>query len=159
MVVYIIYIYIIYYIYIYIYIYILYYIYWWWWAAWTKKCQGRLLSQSSPAYRTILSLCVFVMNLVYELPLTHHQRSLAHHMDSCTTLLSHSTLDCISHHPLHWQHTAVTNLTLLWLHSWSHNHTRFISLGLPLCDRRVLFSVYPSDSYSTEPTQLLVFPC
>ncbi len=27
-----------------------------------------------------------VMNLVYELPLTRHQRSLAHHMDSCTTL-------------------------------------------------------------------------
>ncbi len=28
----------------------------------------------------------YVTNLVYELPLTHHQRSLAHHMDSCTTL-------------------------------------------------------------------------
>ncbi len=28
----------------------------------------------------------YVMNMVYELPLTHHQRSLAHHMDSCTTL-------------------------------------------------------------------------
>ncbi len=44
---------------------------------------------------------LIVTNLAYELPLTHHQRSLAHHIDSCTTLLSHSTLDCISHHPLH----------------------------------------------------------
>ncbi len=41
-----------------------------------------------------------------------------------------------------------------WSHSWLHNHTHFISLGLPLCHRRVLYSVYhsPSDSYSTEPT-------
>ncbi len=53
-----------------------------------------------------------------------------------------SPSDYNSHHPLHWRHTAVTNLTLLWLHSWSHNHTRFISLGLLLCHCRVLYSVY-----------------
>ncbi len=33
--------------------------------------------------------------------------------------------------------------------------TLYISLGLPLCHRQVLHSVYPSDSYSTEPSPLL----
>ncbi len=32
--------------------------------------------------------------------------------------LLHVTLDCVSHHPLHWLHTAVTNL--------SHTHTHTI---------------------------------
>ncbi len=32
------------------------------------------------------SFSVVVTNPVHGLPLTHHQRSLAHHMDSCTTL-------------------------------------------------------------------------
>ncbi len=41
------------------------------------------------------------MNLVYELPLTHHQRKLAHQMDSCTTLLLHVTSYYNSHIPLH----------------------------------------------------------
>ncbi len=31
--------------------------------------------------------------------------------------LLHVTLDCVSHHPLHWLHTAVTNL--------SHTHTQY----------------------------------
>ncbi len=47
----------------------------------------------------------------------------------------------ISHHPLHWPHAAGTNLTLPWLHCWSHNHTHYISLGLPLRWCQVLFSL------------------
>ncbi len=45
-----------------------------------------------------------VTNPVCGLPPNSHQRSPLHHIDS------HSTLDCISHHPLHWRHT----------HSWLH---------------------------------------
>ncbi len=95
----------------------------------------------------------YVMNLVYELPLTPHQRSLAHHMDSCTTLtvarhlrlqfpssivLTTHTADCTDH---------TTDCT---------DHTPYIYHGLPLPLCQVLYSVYhsPSDSYSTEPTQL-----
>ncbi len=41
----------------------------------------------------------YVTNPVHALPFTRHQRSPAHHIDSCTTQLLHITLDCISHHP------------------------------------------------------------
>ncbi len=37
-------------------------------------------------------------------------------------------------------HTPENNLTLPWLHHWSHNHTLY-SLGLPLALCRVLFSL------------------
>ncbi len=66
--------------------------------------------------------------------------------------LLYMTLDCNSHHPLHWRHTHSC------LH-WSRSHLRIISqshtlysLGLPLGGGRVLFS----DCYSTERSQLLV---
>ncbi len=87
-----------------------------------------------------------VMNLVYELPLTHHQRSLAHHMDSCSTLTvaRHLRLQFPSSIALT---THIADCT---------DHTPYINHGLPLPLCRVLYSVYhsPSDSYSTEPTQL-----
>ncbi len=97
---------------------------------------------------------ICVTNPVYELPFTHHQRSLAHHIDSCTTLLLHFTIElqfpssiALTTHSCHQSHIALITQLI----------THFISLGLPLCHCRVLYSVYhsPSDSYSTEPTQLL----
>ncbi len=53
------------------------------------------------AYAPPLSFHRYVTNLVYEFPLTHNQRSLGHHMDSCATLLLHVTSDYNSHNPLH----------------------------------------------------------
>ncbi len=88
-----------------------------------------------------------VMNLVYELPLTHHQRSLAHHMDSFTTLTvaRHLRLQFTSSIAL-TKHTADCN-----------DHTADCTDHTPYINH-VLYSVYPSDSYSTEPTQLFL-PC
>ncbi len=85
-----------------------------------------------------ITYTISVMNLVYELPLTHHQRSLAHHMESCTTLtvalhlrlqfpssiaLTTHTADCTDH-------TADCT-----------EHTLYINHGLPLLLGRVLFSI------------------
>ncbi len=78
-------------------------------------------------------MSVFVTNAVHDLTSTHHQRSLAHHIDSCTTLLLHVTvmnlvtthynctspMDYISHHALH-THIPVhhyTNHTAVTIHS------------------------------------------
>ncbi len=91
---------------------------------------------------------------------TRHQRSLTHHMDSCTTLTvatSPKTTFPIIHC------TDDTQLISLITHL-----TRFISLGLPLCDRRVLnvHIATLADSYLTEPfvvfivlVLVLVWPC
>ncbi|XP_058602469.1 uncharacterized protein LOC131521586 [Onychostoma macrolepis] len=50
----------------------------------------------------------YVTNPVHALPFTHHQRSPAHHMDSCTA--SHycctSPSNYISHHPSHRSHSC-----------------------------------------------------
>ncbi len=81
-----------------------------------------------------------VTNPVHGLPLTRHQRSLAHHMDSCTTP------------------TVALNLRLqfpssigLTIHTADcTDHTTY--KPWTLC--RVLYCMYPSDSFSTEPTQL-----
>ncbi len=71
-----------------------------------------------------------------------HQRSPLHHIDSLTS----------QHIGLHFpSSTALMTHTIT--QSLSPNHTLFISLGLSLCERRVLYCVYlsHSDSYSTEP--------
>ncbi len=94
----------------------------------------------------------YVMNLVYELPLTHHQRSLAHHMDSCTTLTV----------ALHLRLQFPSSIALTKHTADGTDHTLYyINHGLPLLLCQVLYSVYHSlsDSYSTEPTQLLPSCC
>ncbi len=85
-----------------------------------------------------------VTNQVYELPFTHHQRSLAHLIDSCTTLT-------VARHPR-------TTITIIHCTDDTHtadctNHTPYLNHGLPQSEHRVLYSVYhsPSDSYSTVP--------
>ncbi len=90
-------------------------------------------------------------------------RSLTTRGHSFTTLTltphycCHSPSNCISHHPLHWHscsHWSRSHLRTL-TQSLSPNHTRFISLGLPLSLGRVLYCVYHShsDSYLTEHSQ------
>ncbi len=77
---------------------------------------------------------------VYSPPeVTHSPHGLLHYTNCCT---SPKTTFPIIHC------TDDTQLISLITH-----HTRFISLELALCDRQVLFSVYPSDSYSTELSQ------
>ncbi len=93
--------------------------------------------------------CPFVMNLVYELNLTHHQRSLAHHMYSCTTLTV----------ALHLRLQFPSSIALT-THSWLHwSHTLYISLGLPLCHGRVLFSVQHSPKVSYLPSLSVFVLC
>ncbi len=85
------------------------------------------------------------MNLVYELPLTHHQRSLAHHMDSCTTLsvALHLRLQFPSSIAL-MTHTAdCTDYTAYYT-----DHILYINHGHPLLCR-VLYSIYHSLSSLT----------
>ncbi len=101
-----------------------------------------------------------VTNPVYELLFIHHQRSLAHHIDSCTTLT-------VAGHP---------RTTVPIIHGTDDAHTTdctyhtqlipictlFISLGLSLCDRRVLYAHIATlaDSYLTEPfVVVIVLPC
>ncbi len=59
-----------------------------WWAPALSAPPWRLAvslwSSSVPLWWS--SAEVYVTNLVHALPVTHHQKSLAHHMDSCTTL-------------------------------------------------------------------------
>ncbi len=95
-----------------------------------------------------------VTNPGHELLFTHHQRSLLHHIDF------HST-QTVTYHPkttfpiIHC--TDDTQLISLITH-----HTRFISLGLPLCDRWVLYAHIATlaDSYLTEPfVVVIVLPC
>ncbi len=86
-----------------------------------------------------------VTNQVHGLPLTHHQRSLAHHMDSCTTL----TVE------LHLRLQFPSSFALMIHTADCTEHTPYINHGLPLPLGRVLYSVYPSDSYSTELSKLL----
>ncbi len=87
---------------------------------------------------------------VYELLFIHHQRSLAHHIDSCITLT-------VAGHP--WTTVPIIHCTDDAHTTDCTDHTQLIPIctlsishGLSLCDRRVLYSVYhsPSDSYSTE---------
>ncbi len=92
-----------------------------------------------------------VTNPSHALLFIHHQMSLAHHIDSCTTLT-------VAGHPR-------TTVPIIHCTDDAHttdctDHTQlipictlFISLGLSLCDCQVLYCVYPSDSYSTEPIQ------
>ncbi len=73
----------------------------------------------------------------------HHQRSLTHHTDSCTTLLLHVT------HGQHFPstialiHTSVTNQSLHWLHSWTPSDTLY-KLWTPLSHCWVLFCHFQS---------------
>ncbi len=79
----------------------------------------------------IFRKAVLVMNLVYEFPLTPHQRSLAHHIDSCTTLTV----------ALHIRLQFPSSFALITHTADCTDHTPYINheLPLPLC--RVLFSV------------------
>ncbi len=97
--------------------------------------------------------------------LSMHFRSFTTRGHSLTTLtlalheLLHTITKYNSHHPLaltshswlHWSRSHLRTLT----QSLSPNHTRFISLGLPLALCRVLYCVYHShsDSYLMEPSQ------
>ncbi len=66
------------------------------------------------------SICKYfdiVMNLVHALPLTHHLRSLIHHTDSYTTLLSLFTIE------LHFLSSIA-----LTTHSWHQSHITLIAL-------------------------------
>ncbi len=84
---------------------------------------------------------------------TRSPHGLLHHTNGCT---SPKTTFPIAHC------TDVTQLIAL-ITQLIALITLYISRGLPLCHRRVLYSVYPSDSYSTEPTQsslpCLALPC
>ncbi len=68
---------------------------------------------------SVLMACV--RNPVYELLFTHHQRSLAHHMDSYTTLtvsLPHglqfpSSIALMTHSWFHWLHSCSPSHALL----------------------------------------------
>ncbi len=104
------------------------------------------VSVSTDTLTTCLSCQIFALNIHLGMNrnmfqdsssgivcLTHHQRSLAHYMDSCTTLLLHSTSDYNSHHQLHdtrTEHTADCT-----------EHTTYLNHGLPLPLCRVLFRV------------------
>ncbi len=81
-----------------------------------------------------------VTNPVHGLPLTRHQRSLAHHMDSCTTPTVALNLRL--------QFPSSIGLTIHTADCTDHN------LHKPWTLCRVLYCMYPSDSFSTEPTQL-----
>ncbi len=75
-----------------------------------------------------------VTNPAHGLPLTHHQRSPAHHMDSCTTLT-------VALH-LRLQFPSPIALTIHALNTADYTeHTAYLSHGLPLCHGRVLFSI------------------
>ncbi len=108
--------------------------------------------------------------------LSMHFRSFTTRGHSLTTLtlalheLLHTISKYNSHHPLaltshswlHWSRSHLRTIT----QSLSPNHTRFISLGLPLALCRVLYAHIATlaDSYLTEPSQyhslaLLVVPC
>ncbi len=86
-----------------------------------------------------------VMNLVYELPLTHHQRSLAHHMDSCTTLtvVLHLRLQFPSSIALTTHKADCTDST---------DRRLYINHRLPFLLCRVLFIVKHSPSVSYLPS-------
>ncbi len=80
---------------------------------------------------------------------THHQRSPAHHIVPCTTLLLHIT------DGLHFPSTialitSVTNHSLHWLHSWPWSHT----LQKPWTSPLSLLSIV-----SPLPVCLSLFPC
>ncbi len=92
-----------------------------------------------------------VTNPVCGLPPDSHQRSPLHHIDSHTT--QHTGLHFPSSTALttHTQLITLITLTPENYHTITiTNHTLFISLGLSLSERRVLYCVYHShsDSYS-----------
>ncbi len=93
-------------------------------------------------HKHVLCKCPFlfhnVTNQVCDLTPTHHQRSFAHHIDACTTLLLHVT------HRLHFPSTIalitqLSPITHCTDYTAEFSQTRFISLGLPLSQGRVLF--------------------
>ncbi len=85
--------------------------------------------------------CHCVTNPVHGFPAARHQMLPSSYIDSHTT----QTVAC--HPRLHFP-SSIALIT----HTVATNQTHFISHGLPLSDRRVLFSIYrsPSDSYFTE---------
>ncbi len=87
---------------------------------------------------------------VHDLTPTHHQRSPAHHMDSCTTLTValHLRLQIPSPIALTTQLIALNSLLItLNTHSWLHWSHGYLSHGLPLCHCRVLFEHPPDVSH------------
>ncbi len=64
----------------------------------------------------------YVMNLVYELLLTHHQKSLTHHMYSCHTLTV----------ALHLRLQFPSSIALTTHTADCTDHTLYINHGLPL---------------------------
>ncbi len=70
-------------------------------------------------------MSISVTNPVYERLFTHHQRSPAHHVDFCTTLLLHLT----------WTTVPIIHCTDNTVDS---HHTPYLSHGLPQSDRQVL---------------------
>ncbi len=132
----------------------------------TQVTRGTLVRWRSPleASQTALkNTNLVIMGLSRILSL--HFRSFTTRGHSLTTLtlalheLLHTVTKYNSHHPLalmshswlHWSRSHLRTLT----QSLSPNHTRFISLGLPLALCRVLYCVYRShsDSYLTKPSQ------
>ncbi len=101
---------------------------------------GSTLAPSSVAFTLVfcsaLVLCPASSASVPLLPFTPHQRSLAHHIDSCTTLTvaRHPRLQFLSSIAL-MTHTADCTD-----HRAESHHTPYLSCGLPQSDRRVLSS-------------------
>ncbi len=89
-----------------------------------------------------------VTNPVYELPLTPHQRSLAHHIDSCTTLTV----------ALHLRLQFPSSIALTTHAADCTDHTLYINHGLPLPLCRVLFCIQHSPNVSYLPS-LVVLCC
>ncbi len=66
----------------------------------------------------------YVTNPGHDLPFTHHQRSLAHHIDSCTTLLLHFTIGlqfpssiALTTHSCHQSHIALITQLIVIRHA------------------------------------------
>ncbi len=101
---------------------------------WIKSERKTLSTPRMP--RGWVNYPIIVKNPVYELPFTHHQRSPAHHMDSCTTLLFHvppglqfpSSIALMTH----------TNTAESTDYTADSYHTPSLSHGLPHSDGWVL---------------------
>ncbi len=91
---------------------------------------------------------------------TRSPHGLLHHTNGCT---SPKTTFPITHCTDVTQLIALITQLIALITQLIALITLYISRGLPLCHRWVLYSVYPSDSYSTEPTQsflpCLALPC
>ncbi len=129
----------------------------------TEQQATQLSSLKDELYLEIWDLVgtLIVKNPGHELLFTHHQRSLLHHIDFHTT-------QTVTYHPK-------TTFPIIHCTDDAHttdctDHTQlipictlFISLGLSLCDRRVLYAHIATlaDSYLTEPfvVVIIVLPC